>query len=161
MTVPDRQKRNPYRILFICTGNSCRSPMAEGLARHYGMGRVEVFSAGVTPSPLNPRAVQVMAEKDIDITRHIPKGLGSVAMDEMDLVVTLCDFAQTLCPSGLPTQHRLHWSIMDPTGMWGPEWFVLRAYRKVRDELDQRIRSLLLSLAIQTKGSLKDEAQFS
>jgi len=119
--------------------------MAEGLARHYGMGRVEVFSVGVTPVPLNPRAVQVMAEKDIDISRHVPKGLHTVVMNDMDLVVTLCDFAQTLCPSGPLVQHRLHWSIRDPTGVWGPEWFVLRAYRKVREELDRRIRSLLTS----------------
>lgn len=119
--------------------------MAEGIARHYGMGRVEVFSVGVTPVPLNPRAVQVMAEKEIDISRHVPKGLHAVVMDDMDLIVTLSDFAKTLCPNGLPAQHRLHWSIRDPTGIWGPEWFVLRAYRKVRDELDRRIRSLLLS----------------
>ena len=146
MILPKRRGTGPYRILFICTGNSCRSPMAAGIAHHYGMGRVEVCSAGITPSPLNPRAVQVMAEKDIDISKHVPKGLDSVLMDEMDLIVTLCDFAQTLCPSGPPAQHRLHWSIMDPTGMRGPEWFVLRAYRKVRDELDQRIRSLLIAL---------------
>ena len=120
--------------------------MAEGIARHYGMGSVEVFSAGITPTRLNPRAVQVMAEKDIDISKHVPKGLSVVAMDDMDLVVTLCDYAQTLCPSGPLAQHRLHWSIKDPTGMWGPEWFVLRAYRNVRDELDRRIRSLLVSL---------------
>ena len=119
--------------------------MAEGIARHYGMGRVEVFSVGVTPVPLNPRAVLVMAEKEIDISRHVPKGLHAVVMDDMDLIVTLCDFAQTLCPNVPPAQHRLHWSIRDPTGIWGPEWFVLRAYRKVRDELDRRIRSLLLS----------------
>ena len=119
--------------------------MAEGITRHYGMGSVEVFSVGVTPVPLNPRAVLVMAEKEIDISRHVPKGLHAVVMDDMDLVVTLSDFAQTLCPNGPPAQHRLHWSIRDPTGIWGPEWFVLRAYRKVRDELDRRIRSLLIS----------------
>jgi len=152
MIPPKERGVGPYRILFICTGNSCRSPMAAGIARHYGMGRVEVLSAGITPSPLNPRAVQVMAEKDIDISKHVPKGLDEVVMDEIDLVVTLCDFAQPRCPSGPPAQHRLHWSIKDPTGMWGPEWLVLRAYRKVRDELDQRIRSLLSALQVQAKG---------
>ena len=152
MIPPKERGLGPYRILFICTGNSCRSPMAAGIARHYGMGRVEVLSAGVLPSPLNPRAVQVMAEKDIDISTHVPQGLDTVVMNQIDLVVTLCDFAQTLCPSGPPAQHRLHWSIKDPTGMWGPKWLVLRAYRKVRDELDQRIRSLLLALPVQAKG---------
>lgn len=143
----------PYRILFVCTGNACRSPMAEALARHYGMGRVEAFSAGVTPSPLNTWAVRVMAEKDIDISGHVPQSLASMQADEMDLVVTLCDYAQTICPVGPPTQHRLHWSIQDPTGIWGPEWFVLRAYRKVRDDLNLRIRNLVVSIPIQAAHS--------
>lgn len=121
--------------------------MAEGFARHYGMGRVEVFSAGVAPAPLNPEAVKVMAEKDIDIARHTPKGLDAVAMNDMSLVVTLCDYAQTRCPTGPPSQHRLHWSIKDPTNVWGPEWFVLRSYRTVRDELEQRICALLTAIS--------------
>ncbi len=142
-------RTGPFRILFICTGNVCRSPMAEGLARHYGMGRVEVFSAGVRPSPpVNPCAVQVMAEKNINIAYHVAKGVDEVEMDKMDLVVTLCDYAQAVCPTGPTDQHRLHWSIKDPTGTWGPQWFVLRAYRKVRDELEDRIRSLLLALKL-------------
>ena len=120
--------------------------MAEAFAKHYGMGRVEAVSAGVTPSSLNPWAARVMAEKDIDISGHVPQGLAGVKMDEMDLVVTLCDYAQTFCPAGSQTQHRLHWSIKDPTGTWGPEWFILRAHRKVRDDLEIRIRNLLLSL---------------
>src|SRR5256712_13716949 len=152
MIPPKERGVGPYRILFICTGNSCRSPMAAGIARHYGMDRVEVLSAGVTPSPLNPRAVQVMAEKDIDISTHVPKGLNEVVMDEIDLVVTLCDFAQTRCASGLLAQHRLHWSIKDPTGMWGPEWLVLRAHREGRDEVEQRIPLLLVALPAQAKG---------
>lgn len=127
--------------------------MAEALARHYGMGRVEAFSAGVTPSPLNTWAVRVLAEQDIDISGHVPKGLDAVPIDKMDLVVTLCDFAHPLCPRAHPAQHRLHWSIKDPTGVWGPEWFVLRAYRKVRDDLNLRIRNLVVSLQIQAARS--------
>lgn len=133
----------PYRLLFICTGNACRSPMAEGFARHYGMGRIEAFSAGVSPSPLNPRAVRVMKEMNIDIADHVQTGLDALSVDTMDLVVTLCDYAQALSPRGRSTQHRLHWSINDPTKLRGPDWLVLRAYRKVRDELDQKIRGLL------------------
>src|SRR5256712_13528961 len=139
MTPPKERGVRPYRILFSCTGNSCRSPMAAGIARHYGMGRVEVLSAGITPSPLNPRAVQVMAEKAIDISKHVPKGLDTVVMDEIDLVVTLCDFAQTRCPSGLLAQHRLHWSIKDPTGMWGPEWLLLGVYSEESDRVEQGV----------------------
>lgn len=140
------QDRRPFRLLFVCTGNACRSAMAEGLARHYGMGRVEVFSAGVAPAPLDPRAVRVMAETGIDISGHVPKGVDAVAIEEMDLVVTLCDYAQGFCPGGPMAQHRLHWSIKDPHGLWGPDWLVLRAYRKVRDDLDVRIRTVLADI---------------
>lgn len=118
--------------------------MAEGIARHYGMGRVEVFSVGVMPATLDRRAVRAMAEMGIDISGHVPKGVGAVAIGEMDLVVTLCDYAQGLFPSGSPTQHRLHWSIRDPYQLWGPDWLVLKTYRRVRDDLTLRIRNLLL-----------------
>jgi arsenate reductase len=138
-----RNVRRPFRMLFVCTGNACRSAMAEGFARHYGMGRVEVFSAGVAPADLDRKAVRVMAEMGIDIASHVPKGVQAVTLEEMDLVVTLCDYAQEFCPSGPPAQHRLHWSIKDPHRLWGPEWLVLRAYRKVRDDLAGRIRHLL------------------
>ncbi len=115
----DRDQK-PFRILFVCTGNACRSPMAEAIARHYGMGRVEVFSVGVAPATLDRRAVLAMAEMGIDISIHVPKGVGAVAIGEMDLIVTLCDYAQRLFPSGSPTQHRLHWSIRDPYQLWVP-----------------------------------------
>jgi arsenate reductase len=138
-----RDDRNLFRLLFVCTGNACRSAMAEGFARHYGMGRVEVFSAGVAPADLDQKAVCVMAELGIDIAGHVPRGIRAVTIEEMDLIVTLCDYAQEFCPSGPPAQHRLHWSIKDPHRLWGPDWLVLRAYRRVRDDLDGRIRHLL------------------
>ncbi|MCX5720892.1 MAG: arsenate reductase ArsC [Nitrospirae bacterium] len=144
LTLQPGRSQKPFRILFVCTGNACRSPMAEGIARHYGMGRVEVLSVGVTPATLDRRAVLAMAEMGIDISNHVPKGVGAVAIGEMDLVVTLCDYAQGLFPSGSPTQHRLHWSIKDPYRLWGPDWLVLKTYRSVRDDLTLRIRNLLL-----------------
>ena len=144
LTLQPGRSQKPFRLLFVCTGNACRSPMAEGIARHYGMGRVEVFSVGVTPATLDRRAVLAMAEMGIDISSHVPKGVGAVAIGEMDLVVTLCDYAQGLFPSGFPTQHRLHWSIRDPYQLWGPDWLVLKAYRRVRDDLTLRIHKLLL-----------------
>ncbi|HJU03655.1 MAG TPA: arsenate reductase ArsC [Nitrospiraceae bacterium] len=140
---PPNRTPGPYRLLFICTGNACRSPMAEGFARHYGMGRIDAYSAGVAPSPLNARAVRVMAELNIDIATHTHRSLEAVPIDQMDLVVTLCDYAQARSPRGPSGQHRLHWDIADPTALWGPDWLVLRAYRNVRDELDRRIRHLL------------------
>lgn len=138
----------PFRLLFVCTGNACRSAMAEGFARHYGMGRVEVSSAGVAPAPLDQKAVRVMAEIGIDISGHTPKGVEAVAVGEMDLVVTLCDYAQGYCPGGPVAQHRLHWSIKDPHRLWGPDWLVLRAYRRVRDDLAVRIRTALADLLL-------------
>ena len=140
------RKPGPYRLLFICTGNSCRSPMAEGLARRYGMDRIVAFSAGVAPAPLNPKAVQVMAEIQVDIGDHARTSLRSVPIEEMDLVVTLCDYARLHAPIGPSSQHRLHWSIADPSRLWGPQWLVLHGYRQVRDELDRRIRGLMQAL---------------
>jgi len=145
--ITSRSGRNvdSVRLLFVCTGNACRSAMAEGIARHYGMDRVEVFSVGVAPAMLDHKAVRVMAEMGIDIAGHTPKGVEAVSIGDMDLVVTLCDYAQGLFPGGYPTQHRLHWSIKDPHRLWGPDWLVLGAYRTVRDDLAQRIRNLLLT----------------
>jgi arsenate reductase len=120
--------------------------MAEGFARHLGMGRIEAFSAGIAPAPLDPKAVQIMAELNIDIANHIGKGLQDIVVEDMNLVVTLCDYARACAPLRQPAQHCLHWSIADPTGMWGPDWFVLRAYRKVRDDLEARIRNLLTAI---------------
>ncbi len=146
MTFQSDKIQAPFRLLFVCTGNACRSPMAEGIARHYGMGRVEVFSVGVTPAALDSRAVHVMTEMGIDISGHVPKGIETVDIDEMDLVVTLCDYAQRLCPSASPAQHRHHWNIKDPHRLLGPDWLVLRAYRSVRKELQTRIYNLLLPI---------------
>jgi arsenate reductase (thioredoxin) len=143
ITVQPSRRPGPCRLLFICTGNACRSPMAEGLARHYGMGRIEVISAGVVPAPLNPRAVRVMAELEIEIATHSNRNLDAVAIEDMDVVVTLCDYARCVAPAGSPSQHRLHWSIADPSKWRGPDWLILPVYRKVRDDLDRRIRSLL------------------
>jgi arsenate reductase len=138
--------RRQYRLLFVCTANACRSPMAEGFARHYGNGQIEVFSAGIAPGALDLRAVRVMAEKQINIASHVPKSVSKIALDEMDLVVTLCDYAQQYCPGGPPAQHRLHWSIPDPSSRWAPDWLVLRTYRNVRDDLSSRIRDLVIAV---------------
>lgn len=135
-----------YRLLFVCTGNACRSAMAEGFALYYGNGQIEVFSAGVAPGILDPRAVRVMAERHINITHHVPRSVREVPIDQMDLVITLCDYAQQYCPSGPPAQHRLHWSIHDPSSWWGPDWFLLHAYRNVRDDLGSRIRDLVTAV---------------
>ena len=146
--VTSRPGRKPgrFRLLFVCTANACRSPMAEGFARHYGMGRLDAFSAGIIQAPLDPRAVRVMAELNIDIAHHTHTKIETVSIHDMDLVVTLSEYAQSFSLQGFSTQHRLHWDIPDPMQLWGPDWFVLGTYRHVRDDLGGRIRTLLATI---------------
>ena len=112
---------DPLRILFVCTGNSARSQMAEGFARHLGQGRVEALSAGMEPSRLNPYAVKVMRERGIDISGQQSKAFDWDLAQRMDMVVTVCGNADERCPV-LPSEvKRLHWPLEDPgaaTGYW-------------------------------------------
>ncbi|WP_447978429.1 arsenate reductase ArsC [Candidatus Nitrospira bockiana] len=129
------------RLLFVCTANSCRSQMAEGFARYYGIGQVEPFSAGIRPHPLDQMAVQVMQERGIDISVHYPKTIDDVPLDDVMLIVTLCPNALTKLPA-LPAHiHRLHWNIADPNAIRGGA--PLSAYRQLRDELESKVKWLL------------------
>lgn len=134
-------------VLFVCTGNSCRSQMAEGLLRHLGGDRVRVMSAGSHPADaVAPCAVQVMKEIGIDISHHYPKSLQSLLGEKFDWVITLCDSAKQSCPvfpGGGGQAKRLHWSIQDPHGSSTDEETLLRNYRKARDDIEQRIRAWL------------------
>ena len=121
------------KILFVCVGNSCRSQMAEGLARSLSAGRHEVWSAGTQPTSLvSPEAVQALAEKGVDISAHRPKSLAEVPAD-VDLAVTLCE---DRCPT-VRADRREHWPTPDPYG--GPA----QDFRAVRDRIEARIRDLL------------------
>jgi len=104
------------RILFLCTGNSARSQMAEGLLRHMAGDRFEVFSAGTRPSGLNPNAVQAMAEVGIDISGHRSKHVDEFAGHQFDYVFTVCDNAKETCPFFPGGGKRLHQSFEDPAG---------------------------------------------
>ncbi|MEE6140335.1 ArsR family transcriptional regulator [Mycobacterium sp. 050128] len=136
-------------VLFVCTGNSARSPMAEGLLRLRGTGRVRVTSAGSHPKPrLHPNAVRVMREAyGIDIGRRRPKSLTAVAERRFDYVITLCDKVREF-----PYEHgsaaAMHWSLPDPSA--GPAGY--RQFRRVAAELDTRIGFLLPVLAHATEG---------
>ena len=128
------------RILFICTGNICRSQMAEGLARFHGGDRVAAFSAGSQPAGrVSKNAVLVMAEKGIDISGQRPKSISEFAGQTFDYVITLCDHARQSCPF-FPGGPHLHWSIADPYGGG------VAAFRAARDDIEQRIRKLLETL---------------
>lgn len=134
---------NPVRVLFLCAANSCRSQMAEGFARHWGHGVIEAYSAGTQPTVLHPLTVEVMRERGVDVARQRAKGLSEVP-EQYDLVVTVCDQAAESCPV-LPGAggRLLHWSLPDPAQATGTPEEVKAAFRRVRDEIEARVRSLV------------------
>ncbi len=131
------------KLAFLCTGNSIRSQMAEGFARYYAekLGKdIEVYSAGSSPAGYVHRlAVKVMEEVGVDISDHRSKSLEEIPLDEMDLIVTLCDSAKKECPS-VPGAKTIHWAIPDPAGRG------VEAFRWVREEVRKRVEELIKSL---------------
>ena len=130
------------RILFLCTGNSARSQMAEGLARALGGDRVEVWSAGIEPKGVHPLAVRAMAERNIDISRQSSKDLSAVPADP-DVVITLCDNAADRCPAFPGRVKRIHWSLPDPAAVTGTDEERLRAFRQTRADIEARLSAFL------------------
>jgi arsenate reductase (thioredoxin) len=131
------------RVLFLCTGNSCRSQMAEGLARYLGNGQVEAFSAGTQPKGIHPLAIAVMKEVRIDISGQGSKSLAVFQGQQFDFVITVCDRAKEQCPIWPGIRERIHWSIDDPADATGSEEEQLDAFRRARDEIRQRLRLFL------------------
>jgi arsenate reductase len=127
------------KVMFLCTGNSCRSQMAEGFARHYGRGLIEPYSAGLLASRVHPRAIQVMKEVGIDISGQSSKEMDPDFLNQMDVVITLCGHAEATCPVTPPHIKRLHWPIDDPVSATGTEEEIMNAFRKARDEIKERI----------------------
>jgi ArsR family transcriptional regulator, arsenate/arsenite/antimonite-responsive transcriptional repressor / arsenate reductase (thioredoxin) len=131
------------RVLFVCTGNSGRSPIAEALLRHRAGTRVQAASAGIRPKPLHPDAVAVMRDRyRIDITGHRPTQVETVAHERFDYVISLCDKAREACPEFPSHPDRIHWSLPDPAvGEGGLAGYP--AFERTAAELDTRIRFLL------------------
>ncbi|NVN91590.1 MAG: arsenate reductase ArsC [Desulfuromonadales bacterium] len=127
------------RILFLCTHNSCRSQMAEGLANHYLHGHCQAFSAGTEATRVNPLAARVLAELDIDISHHHSKTLDELQGQNFDHVVTLCGDANETCPLFVGGTERIHHGFDDPSRLKGSEEEVLPEYRRVRDEIKEWI----------------------
>jgi arsenate reductase len=123
------------RVLILCTGNSARSQMAEGLWRQEAGDRFEVFSAGTKPTRVRPEAIAAMNEIGIDISSHHSKSVGEFAGQEFDYVITVCDHANEICPVFPGKARRLHWSFEDPTDE--------ASFRKIRDQIRARIRSFI------------------
>lgn len=130
-------------VYFICTGNSCRSQMAEGFARHYGSDVVDVISGGVEAHGVNPKAIEVMAEKGIDISSHKSKLIDESLLFKSDYVVTLCGDARDKCPVLPPSVKSMHWGLEDPAKATGTDEEIMDAFRKVRDEIERRVKELL------------------
>ncbi|NLG84748.1 MAG: arsenate reductase (thioredoxin) [Firmicutes bacterium] len=135
--------RRKKKILFLCTGNSCRSQMAEGFARAMAGDRWEVYSAGLEPTGLNPRAVRVMREVGIDISGQSSKPIDPELLSKVDLIVTLCGDAADRCPLTPPHVRRLHWPLEDPARASGTEEEILARFRKIRDEIRRQLETLL------------------
>ena len=134
------------RILFLCTHNSARSQMAEGLLRHLAGDRFEVFSAGTQATVVQPMAIRVMAELGIDISGQKSKTLDRYLDKSFDAVITVCDRANEACPVFNRALRRLHWSLPDPSQATRYEEEQLAKYRQVRDAISFRIETELLKL---------------
>jgi arsenate reductase (thioredoxin) len=131
-------KMKIHRILFLCTGNSARSQIAEGLLKTKGGPSFEVFSAGVEPKSVNPYAVQVMSEIGIDISNQRSKDVSEVIRNSFDWVITVCDNAKERCPI-FPSARLIHWNVRDPES--------LNDFRQTRDDLASRIDQLIPAIA--------------
>jgi len=134
---------NKKRVLFLCTGNSARSQMAEGLLRQMGGDRFEVFSAGTHPKGIHPRSVEVMKETGIDIANHRSKDVSEYTSAKFDYVITVCDRAKQQCPI-FPGAEPIHWGFDDPAE--APRDRELETFRRVRDEIRQRLNLFLLAI---------------
>jgi arsenate reductase (thioredoxin) len=126
---------NKQRVLILCTGNSARSQMAEGLLRHDAGDRFEVFSAGVEPTRVRPEAIAVMKEIGVDLAGHRSKHVDEFAGQRFDYVLTVCDNARESCPVFPGATERIHRSFADPAAVQGSEEQRLAVFRKVRDEI--------------------------
>ncbi|HEY0435553.1 MAG TPA: MarR family transcriptional regulator [Phenylobacterium sp.] len=155
LTSPSRDGAPPpgARVLFLCTGNSARSPMAEALTRALSGGAVQAVSAGSRPRALHPNAVRVMSDEyGIDLSAHAPKGLEALAGQAFDRVVTLCDRVREVCPDFPGHPDPIHWSIANPaTGE--PDAVTYPLFQQAAAELASRVEFLLAALAEQTPPS--------
>ncbi len=133
-------------LLFLCTGNSCRSQMAEGWGRHFADTRIEVQSAGIEAHGKNPRAIAVMAEAGIDISGQESTRVTDEMINRADVVITVCGHADEHCPVLPPTVRKIHWPLNDPAKATGTEEEIMKVFRATRDEIRERVRALVADL---------------
>jgi len=133
-------------ILFLCTGNSCRSQMAEGWARTLGNGDIAATSAGIEAHGQNPRAITVMREAGVDITTQASKMVSPEMLDATDVVVTVCGHADEHCPAVPASVRKLHWPLSDPARATGTEEEIMQTFRATRDDIRGRVEALLAEI---------------
>jgi len=131
------------KVLFLCTRNSNRSQMAEGLLRRLAGDRFDVISAGLEPSVVNPKTIKVMKEIGIDISHHTSKSVSQFIGEKFDHIITVCDSANKHCPSFPGKGERIHWSFEDPAEAIGTEEEVVNLFRKVRDQIKSKLNDFI------------------
>jgi len=134
-------------ILFLCTGNSCRSQMAEGWSRELGGADVPAQSAGIEAHGKNPRAIAVMEEAGVDISGQDSTIVSDEMLERADIVVTVCGHADEQCPALPPAVKKVHWPLTDPAKASGTEQEIMAEFRATRDEVKQRVLKLLTGLS--------------
>jgi len=140
---------NRKRVLFLCTGNSARSQMAEAFLRKYAGDYFEVFSAGLEPKGINPYTIQVLEERGFDMSQHTSKDLAQyLGRVHFGYMITVCDRAEKNCPIFPGMGFRLHWSFEDPAEFEGPYEEKLAKFREIRDQIDTRIQAWLAEQGI-------------
>jgi arsenate reductase len=131
------------RILFLCTGNSARSQMAEGFLRHMAGDKFEVFSAGIRPTQVNPLAIKVMSETGIDISKQKSKSVSGFLGQHFDYVITVCDNAKQTCPIFPGKHEKIHWGLEDPAQAQDTEEGKIKVFRKIRNQIKENILGFL------------------
>ena len=143
--MPTGDSVEQLRVLVLCTGNAARSQMAEGILRTLSQGAIEVYSAGTHPAGMSPLAVEVMREVNIDISGQRSKSVAEFDGQEFSVVITVCDKAAERCPVFPGAPERIHFSLEDPAAVVGSREERLRVFRRVRDELTERLRLFLIT----------------
>lgn len=131
------------KILVLCTGNSCRSQLAEGYLRHFAAGRAEVYSAGVETHGLNPKAVETMRADGIDISKHTSNNINEYQDVAFDYVITVCDHAREVCPFFPSDAKKFHYNFPDPAKATGTEAEINAAFERVRDMIKQYSKAFI------------------
>ena len=145
MNESGKEEHKRFSVLFLCSANSCRSQIAEGILRHFGGNRFKALSAGSHPTELNPLAVEVMEEIGIDISGQRSKSVEEMLSQEFDYVITVCDKAREFCPIFPGSTTSLHWDIEDPAAVTGSSKEKKEAFTRVRDRLKALILQFISS----------------